>query len=124
MSKHCLNLGLIADPEAWEQNSWFHRLDRATREIAALIPPGDIFILVDEDNWGMDANSTRRPVPFLERDGQYWGKPADDVTAIREFERLRHSGANFIVFGWQAFWWLDYYSGRSEEHTSELQSPM
>ena len=111
MSKHCLNLGLIADPEAWEQNSWFHRLDRATREIAALIPPGDIFILVDEDNWGMDANSTRRPVPFLERDGQYWGKPADDVTAIREFERLRHSGANFIVFAWPAFWWLDYYSG-------------
>ena len=110
MSKYCLELGLSVDLDAWRQNSWFHQLDRATREIAALIPPGDIFVLVDEDSWGMDANASRRPVPFLERQGQYWGKPTDDAMAIREFERLRRAGANFIVFGWPAFWWLDYYS--------------
>src|SRR5207302_10909664 len=96
MSKYCLELGLSVDLDAWRQNSWFHQLDRATREIAALIPPGDIFVLVDEDSWGMDANASRRPVPFLERQGQYWGKPTDGAMAIREFERHRRARANFI----------------------------
>jgi hypothetical protein len=39
----------------------------------------------------------------------YWGNPPDDETAIQEVERLRQSGFSFIVFGWPAFWWCDYY---------------
>jgi hypothetical protein len=35
--------------------------------------------------------------------------PSDDDTAIRELTRLRESGAKFLVFTWDAFWWLDYY---------------
>ena len=27
----------------------------------------------------------------------------------QELERLRQSGASFIVFAWPAFWWLDHY---------------
>jgi hypothetical protein len=50
-------------------------------------------------------------VPFLERDGQYWGLPADDATALQEFDRLRNTGATFMVFAWPAFWWLDQYPG-------------
>ena len=49
-------------------------------------------------------------VPFLERDGQYWGPPPDGDTGIQELERLRKLGADFIVFVWTAFWWLDYYA--------------
>jgi len=90
---------------------WTNRLHKVTREIAALIPPGDSFILVDEQQWGGEVATGRRTIPFTERDGQYWGPPADDSTAIREFERLRHLGVNFMVIGWTAFWWLDYYSG-------------
>jgi hypothetical protein len=26
-------------------------------------------------------------------------------------ERLRQSGAGFMIFAWPAFWWLDYYGG-------------
>lgn len=90
---------------------WTERLQWATQEIAKLIPPGDTFILVDEAHWGIDGVADRRAIPFLERDGQYWGSPPDDEIAILEIERLRRSGASFMVFGWPAFWWLDYYSG-------------
>src|SRR5438552_9235031 len=76
-------------------------------------------------------NSTLFPYTtlFRSKEGRYWGKPPDDATAIRELERLRKAGAGFIVFIRSTFWWLEYYGGlhrylrRSEEHTSELQSP-
>ena len=62
---------------------------------------------------GVFANSFlrgRRAWPFLERDGQFWGPPADDATAIAEFERMRAGGADFVAVAWPAFWWLDYYT--------------
>lgn len=89
-----------------------HRLRLASQELSALIPKGETFILVDEDQWGMGlVVDGRHRLPFLERDGQYWGPPPDDETAIGELERLRRSGASFIVFVWPAFWWLEYYWG-------------
>jgi hypothetical protein len=66
--------------------------------------------MVDDSAWeGEAAIAGRCSVPFLERDGQYWGRPPDDDTAIRELERLRQSGSSFLVFGPPAMWWLDYY---------------
>jgi hypothetical protein len=94
-----------------EDASWYHQLQLAMREIRALIPPGESFVLVDEDSLHIDVGNGRRAIPFLERDGHYWGPPADDETAIGELERLRESGAGFMVFGWPAFWWLEYYGG-------------
>jgi anthraniloyl-CoA monooxygenase len=94
-----------------EDATWYHQLQLAMREIGALIPAGESFILVDEDSWWVDAGAGRRAIPFLEHDGHYWGPPPDDETAIRELERLRGSGAGFMVFGWPAFWWLEYYAG-------------
>jgi hypothetical protein len=73
---------------------------------------GGSFILVDEDGWKTDPLlSGRKRIPFVERDGQYWGSPRDDVSAIEELERLQHAGAQFIVFAWSTFWWFDYYVG-------------
>jgi 2-polyprenyl-3-methyl-5-hydroxy-6-metoxy-1,4-benzoquinol methylase len=80
--------------------------------IATHVLPGETFILVDEDKWALpDTVAGRRRLPFLERGGRYWGRPADDDEAIRELERLQELGAGFIVFGSPAFWWLDYYAG-------------
>ena len=60
-----------------------------TQEIVALIPPRDTFILVDHEVFRDELAIGRRAMPFLERDGEYWGPPPDDLTAIQELERLR-----------------------------------
>jgi glycosyltransferase involved in cell wall biosynthesis len=99
----------LYDPdELWSEMS---RLARVRQELTALIGPKDTFILVDQDEWGTEETiRSRRPLPFLERGGEYWGSPPDDATAVRELERLRSAGASFMVFGWPTFWWLDYYA--------------
>ena len=55
-----------------------------------LTAPGK-FILVDEEQLRGDLGLDRA-IPFLEKDGQWWGAPADDETALRELERLRQAG--------------------------------
>ena len=87
-----------------------HRLNAVTEELLALIPTAHRYILVGEAWWGDTAPVDRDVIPFLERDGQYWGPPADDATAIAEFKRLYDQGADFIVFRWTSFWWLDFYA--------------
>ena len=104
------------------EGTWWSRIYHVIQEVTSLIPPGDMFILVDEDQWETSEDiAGRRRLPFLERDGQYWGPPPDDETAIRELERLRQAGATFIVFGWPAFWWLDYYAGLHHHLRSEYR---
>jgi hypothetical protein len=95
-----------------ERQVYAEQVQLARCELTALVPPGDSFILVDDGRWDTpETLAGGRRIPFLERDGQYWGKPADDQSAIRELERLRHAGASLMVFGWPAFWWLDSYAG-------------
>ncbi|HVH69757.1 MAG TPA: PIG-L deacetylase family protein, partial [Candidatus Dormibacteraeota bacterium] len=77
-------------PLASRRNPAWHRLYAATEEIIKVIPAHASFILVDEGR--LEAPSLVAPrcsIPFLEKDGRYWGKPTDDATAIRELERLR-----------------------------------
>ena len=88
---------------------WNHRLRLCEQELEALISPEDEFILVDQNVVTDKISRNDRAIPFLERDGQYFGPPADDATAIREVERLRHAQAAFIAFLWPALWWLQQY---------------
>ena len=90
--------------------TWEERLQIAIQDTAISIPAGASLILVDENQWDCEGLSQFRLLPFLERDGNYWGPPADDSTAIKELERMRQAGASFIVFAWTTFWWLDYYA--------------
>lgn len=96
------------------------RLYMTIRDIAALFPQGETFILVDHEVFRNEVAGPKA-LPFLERAGQYWGPPPDDETAIRELERLRQSGAIFIVFAWPAFWWLDFYSELSRYLRSKFR---
>ena len=85
------------------------QLQLAAQELTALVPPEERCILVDLDQFRYVLPTGHRFLPFLEKEGEYWGPPPDDATAIRELDRLREAGANFLIFLWPAFWWLDYY---------------
>jgi hypothetical protein len=92
-------------------DDWTQRLRRATAELLALAPVRARFILVDDGQWGRLRDlSDRVVVPFLEKDGEYWGPPPDNVTAWQELERLRATGATHIAFAWPSFWWFGHYA--------------
>ncbi|KYC37132.1 hypothetical protein WA1_46730 [Scytonema hofmannii PCC 7110] len=81
------------------------------KDLGALIAQGQNYILVDMDELGHhQLLENCQAIPFLEKEGVYWGPPSDDTIAIQEFERLHREGASFIVFAWPAFWWFDYYA--------------
>lgn len=96
----------VVHPTRYLEAQW---LLQTACDIARLIPAQDPFILIDQEQLGDVLRAGRRAVPFLEREGQYWGPPPDDRTAISELERLRRAGARFVAIAWPAFWWLDYY---------------
>jgi hypothetical protein len=106
-------IGIEVQTDQWQPVADFrNRVLTACRELAAVIPPGSSFIFVEWGQWGPGkVLAGCEAIPFIERNGLYWGKPADDSAAIGELERLRLTGANFVVFGWPAFWWLEYYAG-------------
>ena len=79
------------------------------KDIEALVPVEKKFILVDEQQLPKDSFPGRTYFHFLEKDGEFWGLPAEDQIAINELERLRKNGASFMIVCWQCFWWFDYY---------------
>jgi hypothetical protein len=89
---------------------WHERRQTALREIVALIPAGESFILVDEDQWATGGEvAGRRAIPFPVTGGVYWGPPADDESAIAGLEDKLKAGINIVIIGWPAFWWLEHY---------------
>jgi hypothetical protein len=114
LGRHCRALSLDPDLRQCREKSWYEWLRHialAARDLAAVIPPDARYILVDEAAWDTrDLRLPGRPIPFPEAAGEYNGPPADAESALQELERLRRAGAVFLVFGWPAFWWLDYYA--------------
>lgn len=96
------------------------RLQQTKAELIRLIPSHESFILVDEEQIRGELPHAST-IPFMEREGRYWGPPPDDQSAIVELERLRGLGAKFIAFTWPAFWWLDHYSGLREHLRSHFR---
>jgi len=106
------------DPEVLSEVPWLYDMQVALKELSEVIPPGATFILVDEERWGGgQVLAGRHTLPFLEREGRYWGLPADRDVAINEIERLRKGGAQYIAFMQPSFWMLDFYPGLLEHLT-------
>jgi glycosyltransferase involved in cell wall biosynthesis len=106
----CRKMNLPSRREHWLSTGWFHQIRAGLDDILSLVPAGEQFILIDEDQWGTSSDiEGRRRIPFPENSGQYWGPPPDDAAAIAEIERLRATGAAFCVLAWPAFPWLSYY---------------
>jgi SAM-dependent methyltransferase len=84
------------------------QLRQTRKQLCELFPLDEAFILVDEEQIRADLPH-HRALPFLEKEGLFWGPPPDDATAICELERLRATGARRIVFAWPCYWWLDHF---------------
>jgi hypothetical protein len=116
LAAHLRSMGFEVAPERWKRRQWFFRLGEAIETIRVTVPAQSTFILVDDDQLGVQKTlGGRTCVPFLERDGKYWGPPADDQVASQELARLRRAGADFLVFAWPAFWWLAHYHAWHQE---------
>jgi hypothetical protein len=90
-------------------NDWLEWIHLTALDIASVVPPTRRCILVDDVQLGELPVYNRLFLPFLEHDGQYWGNPSDDCHAVRELERMRTAGAEYIIFAWTARWWFNSY---------------
>jgi O-methyltransferase len=88
---------------------WRHQFIQTAREISHVVLPEKTFILVDQEKFRSQFGTRYSILPFLEKDGVYWGAPANDSAAINEFKRLRESGASHIVIVQSCFWWFKCY---------------
>jgi alpha(1,3/1,4) fucosyltransferase len=99
-------------PPDGDPNAARWRMRIAMAELSGLVREDDRVVLVDQNEWeNAKIGLPFRTVPFLERDGEYWGPPADDAVAIAELERLRIAGATHFVLASPAFWWIEHYRG-------------
>jgi len=89
---------------------WAHHLYAASRDLAGVVPTGETVTVIDQQALGDEFARGRRRLPFLEQNGNYWGVPEDDDSAIGELERQRsEAGASFLAVAWTAFWWFKHY---------------
>jgi hypothetical protein len=113
LTHHLGQMGVDVDPSRWMgAESQYHWLKNAVAlydEIGMLLPCNETFILIDNDALGEEFFTGYEFRPFLERDGLYWGAPADDRQAIQELDRMRAEGTSFLAIAFPAFWWSDSY---------------
>lgn len=113
------SMGFHVEPDRWKQEQWFSRLHGALQVIRTFVPAESTIILIDDDQWGVQRSvAGRRCLPFLQRNGTYWGPPANDRAAIEELEQMRREGAEILVLAWPAFWWRAHYRAWHEQLTS------
>jgi len=91
---------------------WYVQLERALADLRLFVPENASLILINDDEWGARTShlAPRRVLPFLERDANYWGRPADDANAIEELARMQRAGATHIAISWNSFWWEEHYA--------------
>lgn len=105
---------LRAELAATRHCQWQIELRLATMQLRHIVAEDKTYVLIDEDAWRSEFGDRPKPVPFLERNATYWGPPEDDEAAVQEIIRLQRDGAEYVVIGKPAFWWLTYYKGLRE----------
>jgi hypothetical protein len=112
---HLLDQGVEVDTAGWQRDSWLHKINASLRDILRIVREGETFVLADANEWGLQRHfSGRRRLHFIDRDGSYWGPPADDDEAVLEIGKAKQKGASYIFFTWTTAWYLEHYKGMSE----------
>jgi hypothetical protein len=100
-------------------HSWDDCREMVVEHLKRSLPAGEAFIFIDDEQLGLGEHlAGRRVIPFLERNGKYWGAPDGDTQAIEDLQRLRGKGTRWLAIGWPSFWWLDQY-GRFRLHLAQ-----
>jgi hypothetical protein len=90
-------------------NEWMHLLLEAKHSAEELIPAGTKILLIDQAGFGSTFAPQHQTLPFLEKEGIYWGIPENDAVATTEFLRMINDGIDFVAVGFPCFWWLTHY---------------
>jgi O-methyltransferase len=90
---------------------WMQQLHLLGQDLIRLVPQGEQVILIDQDACRFQLKTGHELIPFTQRDGQYWGPPADDAAALSELEGIRKAGVNYLAIAWPALWWIEQYPG-------------
>jgi glycosyltransferase involved in cell wall biosynthesis len=94
--------------------SWFEKREIARRELENMLPEGSTIILIDQDALSWEDFRHHDILPFIGKNGCYWGPPASDAEALLELEKMHPLKARYLVFAWPAFWWFDHYKAFRE----------
>lgn len=93
-------------------HTWDNRRAILLEQLARVLPAREPFVLIDDGQLGLGDDLDGRPIlPFLERDGRYWGPPGSSAEAIQNLDSLRARHVRSLVMAWPSFWWLDQYGG-------------
>jgi Phytanoyl-CoA dioxygenase (PhyH) len=107
----------ISEEAAREDPDWpGYDAPRIRAIVADHVPVGGTVVVVSGGDEELLAIRGRRAMHFPQNaDGTHAGHhPATSEDALRELDRLRSAGAEFVVVPNAAFWWLDYYAGFSD----------
>lgn len=97
------------DAEQWREDTWAMLTARFCQQVAESIPPGSSFVLIDDGRLGIDELAGGQAIPFLERDGEYYGPPEDGRQAVAELTGRTARGVRHVAVAWPSFWWLEEY---------------
>ncbi len=90
------------------RRKWDRKRRDTVKDISTFVPVNAPYILADQGCFA-NAELVSKAIPFIGRDGKYWGNPKDDNEAITELERQLDKGVKVFVIAWPCFWWFDYY---------------
>jgi FkbM family methyltransferase len=107
---------IVPGRHALRDNKWHggsyhsHSVHVVEQQLTAVTSPDAVIIVADLDEGGFGNDiAGRARLPFVEKQGQYFGPPADSAHAIGELARLRSAGATHFALLWPAFWFFDTY---------------
>ncbi len=100
---------------------WRRRLVELQAVLGEVIPAGARVVLADEEQL-RNVLSGIECIPFMERDGIYWGPPGSAEEAIKELQRQLQRSITWFAIAWPMFWMLKKYPSFAEYLNNSFES--